>query len=218
MIPLSLKWKIAQYFEIRWWKNYLAAKPKDEYLQWKKDYWQQFLKHAEDIVPLNKSLQILDAGCGPAGIFTILDNHKVDAVDPLLSKYETLNHFSKTEYPHVSFTESKIEDYKKEDAYDVVFCLNAINHVEDLETGLQNLTAALKTNGTLLLSVDAHRFTALKYLFRLIPGDMLHPHQLSLDNYVSAIENEELKILKIEKIKGGGVFDYYLIIAKNEKA
>jgi 2-polyprenyl-3-methyl-5-hydroxy-6-metoxy-1,4-benzoquinol methylase len=217
MIPLSLKWKISQYLEARWWKCYLSNKPKDEYLQWKKDYWHKFLKYAEGIGLFDKPMNVLDAGCGPAGIFMVLQHHSVDAVDPLLYQYEQLQHFNKIDYPHVNFIQSKLEGYRKENFYDVVFCLNAINHVEDLQLALQNLSASLKTNGTLLMSIDAHRFSALKYLFRLISGDMLHPHQMMLHEYVSAIENEKLKIEKIEKIKRGGVFDYYLIIAKNEK-
>jgi 2-polyprenyl-6-hydroxyphenyl methylase/3-demethylubiquinone-9 3-methyltransferase len=58
MIPLSLKWKIAQFFEIRWWRNYLSEKSKDEYLAWKRNYWQQFLKRAGVLLNADKPLKI----------------------------------------------------------------------------------------------------------------------------------------------------------------
>jgi len=217
MIPLRLKWKIAQYLELRWWKNYLSDQSKTDYLEWKRNYWLSFLKTAGIDFPADKPFRVLDAGCGPAGIYMVLHQHRVDAVDPLLSSYESLPHFTKYDYPHVQFIQSKLEDFRYENEYDVVFCLNAINHVEDLKLSLQNISAALKSNGILFLSIDMHRFTMLKYLFKLIPGDMLHPHQFMLNDYLDLLKQQNFKIEKIEKIKQGNIFDYYLIAAKNVK-
>jgi len=64
----SFKWKIAQKLELKWWKNYLNKKDVDQYLQWKRDYWNQFLADISESVSLQPDSNVLDAGSGPAGI------------------------------------------------------------------------------------------------------------------------------------------------------
>jgi 2-polyprenyl-6-hydroxyphenyl methylase/3-demethylubiquinone-9 3-methyltransferase len=147
----------------------------------------------------------------------ILNEHHVDAIDPLLKEYDALSHFDRRVYPHVAFTESKLEDFYKQNEYDMVFCLNAINHVENLQQAITNLSDSLKNDGILYLSVDVHRYSILKYLLQIVPADILHPHQLLLKDYISALEKENLKVERVVKIKSAGIFDYHLIAAKNVK-
>ena len=77
---MNFRWKIAQAAEMRWWKTYLKKKPVADYLQNKKAYWHRVLKLAD--VHIKDSDLVLDAGCGPAGIFIILNNNTVDAIGP----------------------------------------------------------------------------------------------------------------------------------------
>ena len=79
------KWKLAQTLEYKWWQNYLKKKDTNEYLQWKIHYWQDVLLQISKYVDIPNSKTILDAGCGPAGIFIALKGNTVDAIDPLLS-------------------------------------------------------------------------------------------------------------------------------------
>ena len=80
---MTFRWKIAQAAEIRWWQNYLKNKSTTEYADWKTQYWENLLEET-GLTFLNESdkenpnkvenLRILDAGCGPAGIFMIFKN------------------------------------------------------------------------------------------------------------------------------------------------
>ncbi|MEM6726326.1 MAG: class I SAM-dependent methyltransferase [Bacteroidota bacterium] len=79
------RWRLAQAAEIRWWQRYLRKKEPESYLSWKRDYWENFLEKIQCIVP--SQAHILDAGCGPAGIFTIFPENQVTAIDPLLYHY-----------------------------------------------------------------------------------------------------------------------------------
>ena len=87
------RWQFAQMLEIRWWKNYLKKKEVGNYLEWKKNYWNNFLLSIP--VDLLKPGQlVLDAGCGPAGIFIVLSQHQVIGVGPLTDQYrQHLPHF-----------------------------------------------------------------------------------------------------------------------------
>ena len=106
---MGLKWKIAQAAEIKWWNNYLKNKDKSSYYDWKRSYWSTFLKDIDFDLP-RPPARILDAGSGPAGIFTILSDHQTVAVDPLLDKYiSNLDQFEISDFPNVEFITSTIE-------------------------------------------------------------------------------------------------------------
>jgi 2-polyprenyl-3-methyl-5-hydroxy-6-metoxy-1,4-benzoquinol methylase len=212
---LSLRWHIAQFFELLWWQRYLRKQDKTAYLTRKKAYWARFLEASGVAIPL--SARVLDSGCGPAGIFTILSNQSVDAIDPLISQYEAkLPHFSRHDYPNVQFIASSIESFESNKAYDFVCCLNVINHVANMEKSLAVLANALHPEGTLLLSVDAHHFPWLKHFFRAIPGDILHPHQHALSDYVHFVEKSGLAVLRQVQIKRDGLFTYHLLVCAHQ--
>ena len=210
----SLKWTIAQWAEIRWWKRYLKEKNPSEYKSWKTKYWQEFIAPILADLQLDYNSKILDVGCGPAGIFTIFDQYEVTAVDPLLDRYEqNLPYFSPKDYPYTTFVNAPLEEFHPTHKYDLVCCLNAINHVSDLDKSLDQLTDCIAPKGTLLFSIDAHNHSFFKRLFRLLPGDILHPHQYDLQEYEQMLLERGLKIEKTLHQDEGFFFDYYLILA-----
>lgn len=208
---MNWRWKIAQSAEIRWWKNYLKIKSKADYFKWKSNYWTSLLSKIN--LSIKKEQQILDVGCGPAGIYMILNENELDAVDPLLNHYEeALDHFQSIDYQNVSFYPEKFEDFEIQKKYDLVFCLNAINHVANLEACFEKLHQAVKPNGSLILSIDTHNFSFLKFLFRLLPGDILHPHQYDLKEYKTMLTHLGFEIQKTQLLKKEFIFDYYILI------
>ena len=210
---MKLRWKIAQAAEIRWWQGYLNKKEKAEYLQWKKDYWAAFLDDCGLEIPVGASC--LDAGCGPAGVFTVLHQQRVDAVDPLLDSYqEKLEHFDPSDYPNVHFIAAPLEQFSAAEPYDYVFCLNAINHVSDLDQCWERLFSATKKGGVLVVSIDAHNYGFFKWLFRAIPGDILHPHQYDLKEYQAMLTQRGGKILKTVHKNKAFFFDYYVLVVE----
>ncbi|HLP53338.1 MAG TPA: class I SAM-dependent methyltransferase [Chitinophagales bacterium] len=224
---MTTKWKIAQWFELRWWKNYLRSKDKTTYLQWKKSYWHNILGLISTEVKIDTTKTICDLGCGPAGIFIALPNNKITAVDPLINEYEKqLAFFTKADYPKVEFAESTIEDFGTKTSevfttsevykYDIVFCLNAINHVYDIEKGFAQLKNLCAANGQVVVSIDAHNHSFFKHLFRTIPGDVLHPHQYDLAEYKAMLEKQGMQIQKTILLKQEFFFNHYLVVAKTE--
>lgn len=209
----KLRWKIAQAAEIRWWQSYLGKKSKPDYLRWKKEYWENLLAKME--VELNPGDRIMDAGCGPAGIFMLFSGYRVDAVDPLLKDYEAkLDHFQPAEYPWTTFHPVALERYQREQPYDKVFCLNAINHVEDLGESFDRLVAMTKPGGTLVVSIDAHNHQWLKKIFRLLPGDILHPHQYDLTEYEAMLTSRGCVIDNTLLVDEARIFNYYVLVAR----
>ncbi len=208
---MSLRWKIAQFFESIWWRWYLHGKEPVVYLNWKRNYWADFKKRFG--IEIKEGTRILDAGCGPAGIFISLTGHQVTAVDPLLSKYRRLPHFQVVNTANILFLESTLEELESPHEYDVVFCLNVINHVADMNRSLKKLRDVMKERGVLYLSVDAHRSGFVRNLFQQIQGDILHPHQFTLPDYVQLIENQGFTVMNSQLVKKEWISSYHLITA-----
>ena len=210
---MSLRWKIAQWFELRWWMNYLRNKEKTEYTGWKKKYWNSLLARIPEI-KIEPSQSIADLGCGPAGIFIALPQNKVTAIDPLIVEYEKqVSFFKKSDYPNTTFVCSTIEAFKMTEKFDLVFCMNAINHVHDMAKGIEKLKEVCKADGAIIVSIDAHNFSFFKYLFRSIPGDILHPHQFDLKEYQNFFSADGCKISSSQLLKHQFFFDHYLLVA-----
>lgn len=213
---MSWKWKLAQKLEFVWWQRYLRNKDTAVYLEWKKRYWQDLLEKQSGSLQLPGNSMILDAGCGPSGIFLVLEGNQVDAIDSLLDKYELLPHFQPKNVPWTTFRNLPIEGLEETGKYDVIFCLNAINHVKNLSLCYDKLVAALKPNGHLIISTDAHRHNYLKKIFQLIPGDMLHPVQLDIREYEQLLTERNMHIVRSSLHKREPIFDYYITIAQKK--
>jgi SAM-dependent methyltransferase len=204
------RWQIAQFFERNWWRWYLGGKDKTQYLTWKKNYWRGFLAKIALEIPEHQT--IADLGCGPAGIFTLLEQNQVVAIDPLIDQYQRdLHQFDPKDYPYTQFLTCKLEDWQPNQTFDTVFCINAINHVEQMAKASQIIRAATKAGGTIIISTDAHRYAFLQRLFSLVPGDILHPHQYTLDGYLAVFAEAGLNTPEVYLIKREGIFDYFAL-------
>lgn len=216
---MNLRWKIAQWFELRWWRQYLRNKNKADYLAWKKSYWIGVLDKIAGEIKIDITKPVIDLGCGPAGIYIALANKKITAVDPLLDEYESQTQFFKrSDYPEVTFIKNTIEDFDAGGLkYDVVCCMNAINHVHDIARGFDKLKEVCADEGSIIVSIDAHNFSVFKYLFRLIPGDILHPHQYNLAEYIALLNSGGWQTGAPVLLKHQFFFDHYVLVAKKQK-
>jgi len=212
---LSLTWRLAQIAELHWWKNYLKNKNPEEYLAWKKNYWQSLITECEHLIgSFQEGKKVLDAGCGPAGIFMNLPKNEVIAIDALLSGYkDNIALFVPENFPNVQFIHSSIEEFgERAEFFDLIFCMNVINHVRDFEKAINNLNTLCKAEGHLIYTIDAHRFSSLKHIFRKLPGDILHPIQMDLTEYKNAFKGQYAEMVYQRRIKREGIFDHYLLI------
>ncbi len=209
---MQWKWQLAQSLEKRWWKQYLGGKNPEEYLHWKRAYWEGVWQMTGWEQP--RDLQVVDAGCGPAGIFIWLQACEVFAFDPLLDAYQA---FAPTlqaeEFPWVRFRQTSLEEMGPGDGleFDLVCCTNALNHVRSLEKATENLVRMGRKRSRFLLTLDVHRTRLGKWMLQSIPLDVLHPQQGRLEDYLSLLESRKLESLRVEVIRPGKGFDHALI-------
>ena len=211
----KIRWNIAQFFELIWWRQYLRKRSVDEYLAWKKKYWTDFLSSIQwqTFDFFSSDLRILDLGCGPAGIFINYSDHPLTAVDPLIDLYEqSIPHFSKQKYPHISFISSTIEDFESATTFDLVFCINCVNHVIELGKVFEKLYNLTQVGGYCIISIDTHQYQFLKIIFSMVPGDILHPHQHTKKEYIDLILKNRFTIVQEIRLKRELIFDYYVFV------
>lgn len=119
------KWRLAQQLEYRWWQRYLRHKDVSAYTRNKQRYWHTMLADIAPWVSVNRGQEVLDAGCGPAGVYMVLEQDRVTAIDPLLDKYGSLPHFRPEQYPWVQFEQLPLEVLDKTAQFDLIvhcFC------------------------------------------------------------------------------------------------
>lgn len=211
------RWNTAQFAERKWWQNYLKNKDVVEYHSWKKNYWNDLLQKCNPFFSINENDTILDAGCGPAGMFMLFDKNKTTAFDPLIDTYENdLPHFKKNNYPTVTFINKGLEDISINENFDKIFCMNAINHVHDINLSYDNLINLAKKDAYIIVTIDAHNHSFFKHLFRLLPGDILHPHQYDLKEYEDFLTSRNCDLIQSIHLKHEFFFDHYMLIAKKK--
>lgn len=209
MAEKTIRWRVAQFLERRWWRRYLRDKSPAEYLTDKRAYWVKTLDQLG--WQPEPGRRVLDAGCGPAGVFVLLhDVEKVTALDPLLASYEAdLPIFKRTDYPQVSFLHQPLEAaFPTVAPFAAIYCFNAINHVADWDQSLDALTALAAPGTRMILTSDVHRHQWLLPIFQALPGDALHPQQHGPEAYRSALEKRGWRIEREQVLRREAIFDY----------
>lgn len=197
------RWQLAQSLEQRWWTRYTGKKRPEEYLTWKRSYWQNYIQHLPASLQYKlqaETLRILDVGCGPAGIFIVLQNHCVDCVDPLLPRYIHLEIFDPGWYPHATFHARRAEEWQPPAPYDIIFCTNALDHMKDWKIALQRMASWLKAGGFLVLSVDISS-NPVGTLLKLLPFDLLHPHKITHTHLITTARRNSLYLLSWQVLR-----------------
>lgn len=209
------KWITAQLFEGIWWKLYLKRK-NERYLECKRKYWINILKMIPGIEPVPAN--VLDVGCGPSGIFMVLNDHHVTAIDPLLENYnKKLVLFSMENYPWVDFIPAKIEDFTPDEKFDLIFCMNSINHFDDLQLAMFRLSELVKRQGILIFTVDVHNYRFFKYLLKITGVDIMHPYQMSGKDYILIFKKYGFKVNRWSLLKSRFMFNHCLFVAEKIK-
>ncbi|MEM9931610.1 MAG: methyltransferase domain-containing protein [Bacteroidota bacterium] len=217
MARTTIRWRVAQFLERRWWRRYLHGKSPEEYLNNKRMYWQRTLDQLDwELVP---GRRVLDAGCGPAGVFMLLHEvEKVTALDPLLASYEKdLPIFHQADYPAVQFIIQPLEQrLVSPSSFEAIYCFNAINHVDDWGRALDVLTSYARPGTRLVLTSDVHRHNWLLPIFRALPGDALHPQQHNAAAYRAALQARGWRIEWEEVLREEAIFLYTAWVAVKE--
>ena len=151
-----------------------------------------------------KGKKVLDLGCGPHGGLIGFKNCEKYGVDHLIEKYKKIG------YPldkhGIKYYQAKSEKLPFPDAYfDVVLCVNALDHVDSLKKTIEELSRVLKKGGKFISQINFHdkpRITEpivlnhKKLIYELLRNDLILVKRI----FQYFINQEERYYYECEKI------------------
>lgn len=152
-------WKDSQKNELGFWKKELQQENLDQrqrnayYLSLMEGHCSLIRDFVETADLQHKVL--MDLGSGPQGILHVLPGLYKVAVDPLMDEFKQLGFdINANDVIVANAKAEEISSKFRKDFFDVIFCLNSIDHHQDPQLVVDNIHQVLKPGGDLILLTD----------------------------------------------------------------
>ncbi|MCI0409505.1 MAG: class I SAM-dependent methyltransferase, partial [Acidobacteria bacterium] len=148
-MPSAARWSKAQAYERAYWEGeavrirHGVVDSPDGWYRWKA---QQMEKHLAGLLPeeQRRNAKVLEVGCGPVGIVSLLGWGERHALDPLDDFYRSQEVFSKYRDPAVHFQKGMGERLPfEDDGFDLIILENVLDHVHQADRMLQEVSRVL---------------------------------------------------------------------------
>jgi 2-polyprenyl-3-methyl-5-hydroxy-6-metoxy-1,4-benzoquinol methylase len=185
-----------------------------QYNAWKRELligaFAPFMSIGRTGIPAGRCLQL---GCHN-GVETILISKLVGQLDVIDGAQAFIDECLKLNLPNTKFIRTLFEEYSvasEEMKYDYVFANYVLEHVINVETVLKMISAVIKPDGLLFVTVPNARALSRQLAFQmnLIPGlmkftenDIKHGHRRIFDRFAL---NKEIEAGGFEIISQGGI-------------
>ena len=107
---------------------------------------------------VGKFENFMEVGCGTGFVMQEVQEHNPKAVLCGSDYFEEGLVHARKRMPSINFTQQDARKMDEEDLYDVIGAFDVIEHINEDELVLSNLSHALKSRGTLLVTVPQHRW------------------------------------------------------------
>jgi ubiquinone/menaquinone biosynthesis C-methylase UbiE len=189
-MPSSARWQKAQAYERSYWEREGerirtgALDSPDGWYRWKAQQMEKLLSGllTEE---QKRGAKVLEVGCGPVGIVSLMDWGERHAIDPLDDFYRTQPEFSKFRDPAVRFQNATGERLPYEAAaFDLIILENVLDHVQAADQLLREVHRVLAESGLLYftLNVRTQWGTALHSLLSSLLIDPGHPYSFTVES------------------------------------
>ncbi len=159
----------------------------------------------------------LEVGCGPyTNIRLISKKCKIKEIicaDPLIKVYTSFNLTwlaTQVKKNKIKISDDKCEDIKsKNNYYDLVVCINVLDHVQNAEQCLKEIIRVTKRGGFIVFGQDLSDDEDLSN--RIVRDDIGHPikiHHTTLEIILNDVYESHLKKI-LPRNKGRGPFAHY---------
>ena len=153
--------------------------------------------------PLNNK-KVLDIACGGCLISELLSKKKanVTGIDENIYNIKQAKNHAKISSLKINYLNKSLNSFNKKNKqkYDLILCLEVLEHVENVEESLEIISKLLKTNGTLILSTINRNLKSL--IFAKMFGEyILNWIPIGTHQYKKFLKPEEIiQIFKLKKI------------------
>lgn len=161
-----------------------------------------------------KNLRLLDVGCGGGLISVPLCEYgfKVTGLDAGENNIKAARFYAQKNRLNINYVHSSVEDYiKGGEKYDVIICLEVVEHISNVQAFLINLHDMLNEGGILIISTINRTLKsymsaiiAAEYLLGWVPRNthnfskFLKPSEIVNFLYSTSLTLKEIKGLKLD--------------------
>ena len=172
-----------------------SAEDITEFLHLRRYTWAKLIDLLKDEIAFDNLKRVLDIGCGPTSIFLALREAEKYVVDPTLDHLFKLHTFVREveEYSDVNFVSSIIEETTFDRQFDLIFTINALDHVGSLKPVIDKIEELLAPSGFLVVIVDCYADRTIRNIMRFFDVDIPHPHHFIADDITTIFSTYTLK-------------------------
>lgn len=187
----ALRWEKAQKLEMGFWNKWFDDTGLDE-VNKRLDYGHMslYMPFLYKWLGFNLSeYTVIDVGCGPCGLAPWIRCKERVGIEPLADWFREKG----VNYEILGYNQvicSSLEDLNLDKVFDLVICINVLDHVRDRQVFLKKLSNLVG------------RFLFLCYDVRFKDTD-LHPHVISVDEVRSVIESCGLELMYYDTFDKG---------------
>lgn len=200
------RWKRAQAYEQGYWENAAqnaaaGALDQIDFYEWRAGELARRLSEVGREALTDGSHRFVEFGSGPVGILPFLAAKEKVAVDPLNRFYAQSEALTRFRTPDVEYIDAGGEEVPLETGqYDVAIIENCIDHVQDMDAVMREISRLLVSDGTLYITVNS-RSRPGYYMHRLLANlalDPGHPHTFTESRFASMLARYGFEILQFE--------------------
>jgi SAM-dependent methyltransferase len=177
-MPGPLKEFVKNYAELKFQKGYVETFSRNKPLFEEHFRKNRFYDEMKDTLAIGADTRVLDVGCGISTVLHFVPGRRY-GLDPLGDEY--LKIYS---YPEgIEVRKGLSEDIPFEDAFfDVVFCTNVLDHVEDPVKTVSEIRRVLKPGGYFVLTAEVFS--------QKVTRDPGHPHLFMEGDLTALVEGK----------------------------
>lgn len=203
------RWKIAQEAERAFWKrrsrHHDTLEKKRAKINNVHSHYRPTIENLTRELRLSDSISVLEIGSGPTCIGQLISAKYASYIDPLMDFYRVE---FRDVLPDGELICQKGEEITKgDDSYDLVFCINSLDHMAAPEAALGEVVRVLRPGGFLVLGLFIHPPVSATPKFvteNLLPffREDAHPHHFtdaSIRKLLAMYPLENINEIRIEK-------------------
>lgn|GEM_PF-3516125 len=190
--------RIALKKEIKFWRKTNVL----ERQAFRTERYVPYLKKSVELYGKENISQVLDVGCGPSCCAQVIIEGTKTYLDPLLDEYRKI---FVGQIPSGKYISKDIESSILENNFfDLILCLNTLDHVQNPWSALDIIRKALKPDGIFLLSIYT-RNTVFAFLrnsqeYLNLLFDSAHPYSYTKSKMEKDLINAEFNIHSCELV------------------
>jgi SAM-dependent methyltransferase len=190
---MKMRWTRAQAEEKGFWEKGLADNP----------FYPEYLEFFRKNNILTEDRRICEIGSGPFGFVSSINNSDLKvALDPLMDFFQTKVDPEYYKERGIIPVTGKGEDLEfANDYFDIVCCINTLDHCEDPVKVLEESNRCLKKDGHLFITLNCYSkpIALLRKTLEWIGiGDVCHPHSYHLSGVKKMLYLHGFKLIDME--------------------